>query len=320
MYIAIIGERGGWKTPSDHLVVKEEYLRARTRRLPVFVFLQDVERDSDANRFVNDISDYVEGIFRVTFQTPTELEVEVERALKSQVSLARKPTMNKERLSISLQSPRAIQSQASLRFVLAPERQEEVFDPVTLGNRDFVDKVYGIGHSSQVRLFSYQKSKEERIQADSLLVHQIDQYNRDDNTEEVWVQLMESGQVVIDTNVTRRVRRGDHYSIMDGLVIAEEDIEAVLMMTFRFVAALFDDIDPFKRHQRFLYNVVLTNVEQRKLERNPQERSSYTLRMTPLNEPVIAFNEARIIDRPSLSNPEDEINRVVTLFSRKLEE
>ena len=43
--VTVIGARGGWTTPSGRLVVEEEYDRARSKKIPVLVFLQNVERD-----------------------------------------------------------------------------------------------------------------------------------------------------------------------------------------------------------------------------------------------------------------------------------
>lgn len=82
LYLAIIGERGGWTTPSGKLVVEEEYLRAKERKLPTFVFLQSVARDAEGTRLAALLENYVEGALRITFQTPEELGSAIERALK----------------------------------------------------------------------------------------------------------------------------------------------------------------------------------------------------------------------------------------------
>jgi hypothetical protein len=46
---------------------------------------------------------------------------------------------------------------------------------------------------------------------------------------------------------------------------------------FHFYGALLGELDPFKRHQRFLYNVALFGVGYRRLERSPVEQGSYTM-------------------------------------------
>ena len=43
------------------------------RKLPVLVFLEDVPRDAEAERFARSLSDYVDGHFRVKFSGEAEL-------------------------------------------------------------------------------------------------------------------------------------------------------------------------------------------------------------------------------------------------------
>jgi len=43
------------------------------RKLPVLVFLEDVPRDAEAERFARSLSDYVDGLFRVKFSGEAEL-------------------------------------------------------------------------------------------------------------------------------------------------------------------------------------------------------------------------------------------------------
>jgi len=207
IYVGIVGERGGWKTPSGRLVVEEEYDQAKAKKLPVLMFLQDIERDSDAQKFADEVSDYLDGSFRISFTTVTELQSAVEQALKRQILAARKPLVDKTVMMHEFQAPYTIQDQTGLRFVLSPEREEEVFDPVTLGSQAFKQRIYALGHSGQDPLFSYQKSKNDRVENDSLVIHQEDQARHGETIEEVRVQIKESGQMIIDSNVTGRERR-----------------------------------------------------------------------------------------------------------------
>ncbi len=42
-----------------------------------------------------------------------------------------------------------------------------------------------------------------------------------------------------------------------------ESVEALLAASFRFTQALYDDKDPYKRHQRFSWNAVLSGMGNR---------------------------------------------------------
>ena len=69
LMLSIVGSRGGWTTPSGALVVEEEYEHARHRKIPVLIFIQDTPRDSAADAFASRLSDYVDGLYRRTFQS-----------------------------------------------------------------------------------------------------------------------------------------------------------------------------------------------------------------------------------------------------------
>lgn len=319
-FISIVGERGGWKTPSGKLVMEEEYERACLKKLPILVFLQDIERDSDAQIFAKRLSDYIDGSFRVAFKSPAELKAKLEKSLTPLLSRSVEKHMKKDELIKFLEEPYLIADETSLRFILAPEREEEVIDPIIFDHEDFIRNVYAIGHSKEVNLFDYLRQKEQGIEEESLVIHQFDpRGSRKDTIEEVRLELNESGQIVIDSNVTHRVIRGQHNSgFLDMMVVACEDIETVLNASFRFVAALFDSIDRFKRYQRFFYNVVLSNIGYRELVKEPKEQSSYSSNVFRDNKPIIVFNEPRIINRIDLHSPKDEISRVLVLLARKL--
>jgi len=315
--ITIIGHRGGWTAPSGRLIVEEEYEHARACKLPVLLFLQAVDRDADAVRLAQRLSDFVDGGFRRTFSTPEELRDEIERALRT--LLAATPTSKTMRRQTRdyFAAPYKVPSATMLRFVLLPEREEEVIDPVRIGSEEFRARVYEIAHSSSVRLFSYERPKLPKIEEDSLVITQTEARGRhDEEAEHARLQLTEAGEIVIDANVTGRVQRGSRHSMFDTLIVALEDVESVLAISFSFAAAIYDEIDPFKRHQRFNYNVALTGLDSRTLERNPRERSSYTMSMRGQGT-IVAFDAFRLIERSDLRSPQGEIGRAVTLLTRK---
>ena len=99
IFVLLIGTRGGWRTPSGRLVIEEELEEARRRRLPILVFIEDVEQDGDARTLSKTVSDYVEGYFRVRFQGPDGLGREVVRALRPLIEISQRPTMNSNELS-----------------------------------------------------------------------------------------------------------------------------------------------------------------------------------------------------------------------------
>lgn len=316
VFVLIIGARGGWQAPSGKLVVEEEYERALVRKLPVLVFLQEGSRDAAAERFARRLSDYIDGSFRRTFATPADLRAEMQRALEDLfIGQNARRTMATPRQD-PFERPHRVQSTTMLRFVLTPERDEEVIDPVRLASPEFTRRVYEIGHADDVQLLSFERSKEAALEGDDLVVVQNGEGGRQRDGQHVRLQISGAGEVIIDANVTGRRSRGGAFAGLDALVIAVEDIGVVLQQCFAFSAAFYEQLDPFKRHQRFEYNLALSGLDYRMIEHNPQARSSYTMSMR--NRDVVrAFDQPRVLARADLHHPEREIERAIELLVRR---
>ena len=63
--------------------------------------------------------------------------------------------MDHDPIAAHLLTPHRFSDQTCLRFGIAPERVEEVFDPLDLASPDFAGRMMEIGHRSDVRLFGY---------------------------------------------------------------------------------------------------------------------------------------------------------------------
>ncbi len=316
-FVAIVGQRGGWSTPSGRLVVEEEYDRARERRIPVLVFLQDVSRDADADRYASRLSDFVDGTFRRVFGTPEDLTREIERGLRHVLSSVPMSPVRKMLAPHLFAAPSPFPSTPTLRYALSPERHDEVVDPVTLESPAFLDRVYAVAHGSAVRLLSYRYSKKAVVKDRSLMIVQSDIGGRHGEGQPVRLEVSEDGGIVIDAGVTGRAPRSPGLGLANTMVVSLGDVEDVLATSFRFAAAFYDEIDRFKRHQRFLYNVGLSGLEYRALVRDPTPQPSYRMSMRNRGVVLTAFDEGRLVDRGTLVKPGSEIDRIVALLVRK---
>lgn len=317
-YLAsIVGERGGWTAPSGRLVVEEEFEHARFRSIPILAFVQDIERDADATRFAKALSEYVEGGFRTIFRTSAELEQRMKSAVAERAGTRSGGTSVKRDLTSHFAaSGSGYSSMTIARFVLVPERDEEVIDPTRVASTQLEQQIYEVGHRPAVGLFSYHCPKSTRLEQSALVIDQTEPNGRHGEGEHVHLEIHEDGTLVVDANVTGRVRRGGASGLLDSMVVALEDIESVLNSSFRFADALYSLVDPYSRHERFQYNVGLMGLGYRMLERNPQPRSSMGMSMRG-DSGVIAHEGSRTIARPALRDPRPEIDRTVTLLQRK---
>jgi hypothetical protein len=317
IFLVILGHRGGMITPSGKLVVEEEYDEAIRRKLRVLAFIEEVDYDQDAERLVSRLSDYVGGLFRKTFSGPDQLRELVKDSLSPIVKEFGRLGVNMTTIDEKLKDFFRIGSESVLRVVFAPERQGQIIDPVDLEAPAIYTRLMEIGHTPSVGLFVYEFGKSKEIGIDEIIITQEDSQGHRQPTSAVRMELSSNGILIIDTNVTGRVQRGNDYDMLNSMIIAEEDIKEELRKIFAFALSLFDHFDPFYRYDRILFNATLSNIGHRKLELNPHPRTSYQMG-TGTDEVVAAFDRPRLIIRAKLKEPEQEIEAVITMFRRRL--
>ncbi len=313
----IIGERGGWRAPSGKLVVEEEYEEALKRKMRILVFVQDTNRDPDAQYLVDLLSDYIDGQFRPVFATPEELQRQVEKAIRLLIDYLSTEEIDVIKLQEKLSNPYQFQNHTSMRYVLAPERTEEFIDPVTLESTKFEEQIYKIAHSGEVRLFSYKKGKESEVGINEIIILQDDDHGRWEETELVRLEISSEGMITIDSNVTglRKPRRD--YDLSGTFVILEDDISLRLKQCFDFAHEFLNHYDPYKRYDKFYFNAALHNVGYRNLMKELPKGNSMTMRQTG-DGIIIAFDKPRSTTRTDLNNSKELVTLALTMFRRRL--
>ena len=315
IYVGIIGTRGGWVAPSGMLVVEEEWRHARARKRPTLFFLQTGTQDADAERLASTVSDYVDGTLRRTFTTPEDLRREVVRALSPLISRQENVNMAPEEfLKTFAAGSQFSSSEPSLRAVVAPERQEEVVDPVRMGSETFQRQLMEIGHRAEVDLLDYGSGTTTEVKRDLLILRQAPTSARS-GAGAVLMAFSERAVMSADMIATES-SQGEGMSFMNSLVMSAERVGVLMRRAMAFYAAILQHLDPHGRHQTFYYNVALEHLGHWTMLRNPQPRSSYPLNMRSSHEPVIAHPEPRLITRQDLRDPSGEIERVLTLLMR----
>lgn len=315
----VIACRGGWSAPSGLLVIHEEFEEARRRGIPVLAFLQEGRPDEKASAFASHVSDYVQGLFRTTFRSPSDLKLAIRAALAKQVPLMMRPTVDTSILDTRLSSPPQFENQATLRSVLLPARKDEFLDPLTLESLDFWDHVMALGHKPTVRLLSYERSKRRSLSTESLVAEQVGRSPSDDGIKAVRFEVCCNGLMVFDINVTGRDPKDRIDSLMDYATILEVEITNALHSAFAFSAELLEWRDPHQRFDLFLFNCALGGIGSRRIVKEAKKQESYSLRMRPDN-PLPAYDQPRSLTRANLRDSEDEIRRVVTVLRRKTDD
>lgn len=315
--IVLVGDRGGWTAPSGKLVVEEEYEEAKRRHKIVSVYVQNGERDADAERLVRTLSDYVSGHFRATFNDCADLESVLRDKLPSILAPLNLPMTRNDVLDAKLRDPYAVQYETTLRLVIVPERQEEVIDKLTIGTNEFAEDVLAIAHQRNVKLFDYRAAKSHRLARDIIVIeeHPSSRYRGESASRRI--EVSPDAVIVVDAVISFSSTSADDIAGTTAtFFLVKSDLVAALNSAFAFAAHLFDRIDPYKRHQRFHYGTVVTGIGFRSLVERAERRSSYSMARN-LEEPLVV-EARRLISRDALADPSAETSRIVTLMEREI--
>jgi hypothetical protein len=312
--ILVIGERGGWKAPSGRFVTEEEYDEAVRRGIPLYVFLQEVGRDAETERFERRVSDYVLGTFRKTFRTQVELREAVKKALNT-LGPARTRMVGTE-ISDALKAGSHQSQYPTLRLVIASIRDEELIDPLSLFREDFQDELINIGTAKPHPIFGLRKEKAAETQSGSLIITQGDERGSHGSRWQSMLTIDPSGIITVETSIGERTEASS-YAHSLSMVVQTKDLIAAAQAVFQCANGLLGFVDQFLRHRQLEYNVAVNGLGYRYIvDAEPKTGSGVPMRMTG-DAPIVAFDKARAITRETLSQPASEIDRVVQMLRHR---
>ena len=155
--------------------------RRNTRRHVVstcqsaFSYRKGGSKEPDQQRFVAEVEDYIQGHFRRSFQTSTELKRLVKEAVMSadlgRVSRTGDVADGRIRAALNRRPPDT-QHSVWMKTVWTTLRDEEVVDPLELSDQAFKQRVLRLGHECEPPLFSYERSKQSEATASRLRIVQ----------------------------------------------------------------------------------------------------------------------------------------------------
>jgi hypothetical protein len=312
VYVAVIGERGGWTTPSGKLVVEEEYEEARRRDLPVLVFLERTARDESAERLANRLSDYTGGYFRTEFDGPDGLEREVRQAVEHLFEKHQATNIDLPEVQALARDRQGTGQGPALRLALGPERREEVISPVRLERKPFRFEVYQLAHALDTEVLNYERPKQSEVQRKALVITEQSGGQRSGGgPPTARLEIRETGDLAIDLRLLGR-NSGQSFGMggVGNMAVTTGSIEAALRRALRFCETLYDTLDGQGRHTRFGYNVTVTGLGHRQIVSSAPTGNAGSISLRQQQTPVLAYDAPRPITRSTLaSEPGDDIER-----------
>ena len=311
VYVLIVGTRGGWKTPSGRLAVEEEYDEARRLNKIISAYVQNAERDSDAERLVKNVSNYVGGQFRIAFESCADLEQVITRRLPEVLQPLKLPLMDPNELIRRSENCSTIQYETTARLVIAPERSEEIIDRLEIGEKRFEEQMLRV--ALDTGFFSYRAGKEIALRGDTLVIEQPASRRGDTDRR---VEIEPSGIMTFDALVSTRETDRIGSSIGYMFFLVRDDVASPLNAAFRTAGRLYAEMDAYLRHQRFHYAVTFCGVGHRELADAIPQQSSYGM-ARDITRPL-TVEKSRLILRQVLEAPDDEVARIVKLLGRMI--
>ena len=302
--VLLLGARYGFLGPSGLAVTEEEYNEARKSHKHVFVFLQDgVAREPQQQAFVDRIQHYVDGHWRKVFNHPADLSELVRSSLAAadlaQGSRHHATAETRIHSALNRRSPET-RNIAWLQTVWTTLRDEEVVDPLDLGDEPFQRQVQRVAHECEPPLFDYEEPKRVSARTSLLRLEQGDFDSWGDGRNLSIAEVHTDGTLVTSQNVTdtesqtHGIVGGFH--MFDMYFLDPDVVRMRLQKAWSFTAAWWENLDPYLRHDPLLYSAAVYDIGARKFEpvAGHQGNSITIPRECPEN-PLVVFDRPRQI-------------------------
>lgn len=327
VFVLLLGPRYGWVAPSGLSVTEEEYDAARSRHLPILVFVHDgVSREPRQQRFVDTVEDYIKGHFRKSFRSLNDLRRFVKEAVMAADlgGLPRSRSGAAARIREALaRRPAETRYSVWMKTVWTTLRDEEVVDPLTLNDREFEERVLQLGHGCTPPLFSYKQSKQSDATVSRLRIVQGELQASMASEDATVLTIHRDGTLTTVQNVTGREAYSDPtHSLVTMHRLDPDVVQDRLERAWSFAAAWWNIRDRPRRHDLHLYDVGFYYVGHRTFERPAEHKTGRGLPIPPEcpHNPLIVFDPPRQVSRSDFAAPEAGITRTIKMLALRFRE
>jgi hypothetical protein len=322
--VLLLGQRYGYVAPSGRSVTEEEYDEARRTHKRIFVFLEEsATREPRQEELVRRVQDYVGGHWRKTFRDEASLTALVEQAIAEADMTGIESNAAAHRLDAALgRRPERTQGIVWVHAAWATVRDEEVVDPLSLGQSVFQQTLQRLAHESNPPLFRYEEAKRKNIMASRLRIEQGDRDTWRESRDLVVLELDADGTLSIALNVSGTEPEGELQDTHFGMYFLDPDVfRQQLARASAFAASWWEHHDTYRRHDPLEYVLALHDVEARYFSKPTRSASGgITVPANCPTNPLLVFDRPRTIARGDLGNPSAEIDRACQMVGRRFQE
>lgn len=242
LVVLILGARYGYVQGSSGVSpTHEEYLEARARK-PILIFVQeDVEREEEQSKFIDEVSAWDAGHFRASFRTADQLRDLVTRGIHDyQLANAAGPldkgALSAAALALLPTFHKNSQGSPALWVSIAAGPNQRILRPAELEASTLIEALQQQALFVQPKLFSSSKGIETRIVGAALVLEQV---------RGNMIQLDENGSFLLRLCMDQKDTRGGNG--FGAFAVIEENVLRELSSALAFGAWLLDKVDPTQR-------------------------------------------------------------------------
>ena len=296
----VLGARYGFIAKSGKSVTEEEFDCARERGMPVLVFLEKTDLESDQAAFVQRLKSYEEGYNMAFFDSVTELKDQVIRALHDQFGGGAKPALDLAGAKAHLDrcgwgARPSRDSGPWLGAVVLPARQQRYVSHVTLGQKAFQDSVHREAVFGAAAIFDTEHAVKRRDTEDSVVFEQ----QGDHSTMLASLEVRSDGMLVFGKFLGLPFR--DSRSFVRGFVIDEVEFNSSIGKFLRFANAFYGLLDDTRVLTAFYLGGTLNGIANKSFGRLKDPLpNSMTMPTHNFPDPLQFPREPRGVSRPEL--------------------
>jgi len=257
LVVLILNETYGEIQASGLSATHEEYREARDTR-PIIAFIKQASnREASQQEFINEVSNWSNGLFRSSYNSLDDFEDQLTKALHSwEVNQASAPvdeasliTGSLDALSNNVKSNSHSHStgESDLLISVISGPSIPILRPSQIEEESFVDKLLQAALFGPYKIFDKGSGSESYIDGENLYIKQNDGEN--------FIMLDPKGGLTFGVSL-RNKSASDHWG---GIVIIKEQLLDKMEKVLRYAAFVLDSIDNTQRLTHFCLAVQLTH-------------------------------------------------------------
>ncbi len=212
-------------------------------------------------------------------------------------SRPRSPSSGRGTLSFGAESaPPEAQNVVWLQTVWTTLRDEEVVDPLDLGDGAFQRRVQHVAHECEPPLFDYEERKRVLAETSALRVEQGDFDSWGDGRHLAIVEIHADGTLVTAQSLTDSESRvhgvGGVSHTFDMYFLDPDMVRVRLNEAWSFASAWWANLDPHLRHEPLLYAVAVYDIGARNFARSGSPRKQHHDSPRVPGEPIGCVRQA----------------------------